>query len=413
MKTGCFALLAIVVLVTLSVAACGQQPTPAVTQAPTVPPKPTEKVATPIGTQAPTVAPKATEKVATPTGKPAWQADWEATLAGAKKEGKVVIYATVGQVVREAIAEAFKKQYGIEIEFLAGRGADIVTKLLRERSAGLYLADVFLGGSTTIITSLKPEGALEPLRPLLVLPEVTDEKAYFRNKLPFIDKEGLVSGLMASVVPNTSLINTDLVKEGELNSYFDLLQPKWKGKLVMNDPTITGRGESFFSRIAYAKTLDAKFWADLLKQEPVITRDERAQVESVAKGKYPVGWATDDNNILVFKKAGAPIKEIRFKEDPLCISSPENTGLLTNAPNKNAQKVFLNWLLSKEGQAIHSRAAERQGIRLDAPTDHLTADSIRLPGVEYFVGDSEEFILWRGTEGNKLAKQIFGPALGR
>ncbi len=396
MKNRCFALLAIVVLITLSVAACAPAAAP-----------------TPAATQAPTVAPKATEKVATPTGKPAWQTDWEATLAAAKKEGKVVIYATIGQVVRESLTEAFKKQYGIDLEFLVGRGAEIGTKLMRERGAGLYLADAYMGGPTSLLNDIRPTGALEPVRPLLVLPEVTDEKAYFRGKLPFIDKGDLVFQLMLSVVPYTGLVNADMVKEGELNSYFDLLQPKWKGKLAINDPTTAGRGETFFSRTAYMKTLDAKFWSDLLKQqEPVITRDERGQVEWVAKGKYPIGWATDDNTIMVFKQAQAPIREIRFKEDPIpLVSASENLALLTNPPNKNARKVFVNWLLTKEGQTVYARATDRQGVRLDAPTDHLAPDLVRKPDVEYFNNDSEEFIVWRGTEGNKQAKQIFGPYL--
>jgi len=220
---------------------------------------------------------------------------------------------------------------------------------------------------------------------------------------------------MLSVVPYTGLVNSDMVKEGELNSYYDLLQPKWKGKLAINDPTTAGRGETFFSRTAYMKTLDPKFWSDLLKQqEPMITRDERGQVEWVAKGKYPIGWATDDNTIMVFKKAQAPIREIRFKEDPIpLVSASENLALLTNPPNKNARKVFVNWLLTKEGQTVYARATERQSIRLDAPTDHLAPDCVRQPGVQYFANDTEEFITWRGTEGNKQAKQIFGPFLGR
>lgn len=409
MKTRCISLLILVILVTLSVAACTPQaaPTPAATQAPTSPPKATEKAAAP-ATQAPTAPPKAT----TPA-KPAWQADWDKTLAEAKKEGKVVIYATVGQVVREAMTEAVKKKYGLELEFLVGRGSEVGQKLLRERIAGLYLADVYMGGPTTLLKDIRPTGALESIRPLLVLPEVTDNKVFYGGKLPFIDKEELVFQLMLTVIPYTAVINTDLVKDGELNSYYDLLQPKWKGKIVMNDPTTAGRGETFFSRTAYMKTLDPKFWTDLLKQEPVITRDERAQVEWVAKAKHLVGWAADDNTILVFKQAKAPIKEIRFKEDPIpLVTGAETLSLLKDAPHKNARKVFVNWLLTQEGQNLYAKATDRQGIRVDAPTAHLSPEFVRQPGVQYFNNDVEEFIVWRGSEGNKLAKQIFASVLG-
>ncbi len=340
--------------------------------------------------------------------------DWERTLAEARKEGKVVIYGTVGQATREALVQGFKNDRGLQLEFLSGRGSELAVKLMRERTAGLYVVDAFMGGATTMLTDFKPAGLLEPIRPVLMQADVANEKSYFEGRFPAIDKDGLVYQLMLTVIPGTTLINLDMVREAELISYHDLLQPRWKGKIVMNDPSTAGRAQTFFSRTAYLKTLAPRFWADLSKQEPVISRDERAQVEGVAKGKYAVGWAADDESALVFQRAGAPVRYIKFKEDPLpLVSGSENFALLTRPPHENARNVFVNWLLSKEGQTAYARASNRQAVRLDVPTDHLTPEAIRQPGVQYFNSDVEDFIIWRATEGNKQAREAMATVLSK
>ncbi len=121
-----------------------------------------------------------------------------------------------------------------------GRSAEVTPKLVRERSAGLYLADVIGAGATSMILETKPTGILAPLEPMLVLPEVMDPKVWSGGQL-FIDKGKFIKPMSADFSRSVAR-NTDLVKEGEIKSLLDLLDPKWKGKIVLSDPTAGGGG---------------------------------------------------------------------------------------------------------------------------------------------------------------------------
>jgi iron(III) transport system substrate-binding protein len=99
-----------------------------------------------------------------------WQQRWNALVAGAKQEGKVVILAPPDQEVREALPGAFKARFGVTVEYIGGRSAESAAKLRAEREAGIYSVDVALSGIQTMSTILYREKMLVPLKPLLVLP---------------------------------------------------------------------------------------------------------------------------------------------------------------------------------------------------------------------------------------------------
>src|SRR3990170_6147689 len=106
---------------------------------------------------------KATPAPASPTAavKPAWEQEWEQTVAAAKREGKVAVAGPVGTDVRRALTEPFEKKYGISVEYLGQRGAEFGTRVRTERAAGQYLWDVYIGGTTTAITVFKEIEALD------------------------------------------------------------------------------------------------------------------------------------------------------------------------------------------------------------------------------------------------------------
>ncbi|MFH1122218.1 MAG: hypothetical protein V1758_01005 [Pseudomonadota bacterium] len=161
------------------------------------------------------------------TAQPGWEADWEKSLAAAKKEGKVNIYGVVSNSVRTSLSKSFAQKYGIQLEFVIGRGSELVEKVSSERRAGIFLADLYLGGATTPTTTFKPKGFLDPLKPLLILPEVTDPKVWYGGGLFFSDLERQYVACPVLTASNNYLsVNTDLVKPGEINSYKDLLNPK-------------------------------------------------------------------------------------------------------------------------------------------------------------------------------------------
>lgn len=343
-----------------------------------------------------------------------WEKEWNDALVLAKKEGKVLVYSTSGSEVRKAFSDVFPKKYGIELEMVVAKGAEVSNKILSERRSGLHLVDIYVGGSTTIITRLKPADALDPIRPALILPEVTDPKVWWQNQLPItVDREKkYILMYSASLNLREVLTNGDLVKEGELNSYYDLLQQKWTGKIALMDPITAGRGLKWFGSLLAAGKLDLDYMKQLAKQEPFISRDDRLPVEWIARGRLLVGIAMAVDAIKQFKDAGMNLREGNFKEDVPRITAPGggNIALIKDAPHPNAAKVFINWMLSKEGQTVWSLATGYQSGRVDVPTDHIESYKLRVPRLDYFDTENEDF-LEKQAEQSKLAQEIFGHLL--
>jgi iron(III) transport system substrate-binding protein len=165
---------------------------------------------------------------------PKWQTDWERTLEAAKREGQLVIY---GSAEYEQLFAEFQKKYPeIKVTGVFGRGADVAQRIMAERRADKYLADLYLSGHGTGYNVLYKGKAVDPIAPTLVLPEVTDTSKWWQRKHHYADPEDRYlfifnGGTRVVVGYNTKLVNPSAIK-----SYWDLLDPKWKGKIVALDP---------------------------------------------------------------------------------------------------------------------------------------------------------------------------------
>lgn len=337
---------------------------------------------------------------------------WDKVLAAARKEGKVVIY-NAGQApsVRAALSEGFSRRTGILVEMVAGRGGEISAKLVSENRYGLFLADVYLGGTTTMVTELKPKGLLSPMEPVLFLPEVMNAKLWFKNVVPWLDKDRMIiqTRMMPGGFPDV-VFNTNLTRKSELVSWYDLLNPKFKASMNMQDPTTAGRGGKLIINALTYYGLDWDYLRALARQEPTIVRDERLIVEWVARGKHMVSIMPDPVTYAEYKAAGAPVESSKFKEtmEPLGGGSSAIV-LIDRAPHPNAASLFINWFLSKEGQTVFARAYEIQSAREDVPTGHLLPENIRKPGIDYAI-QTEEYILDEAKV-RPITLEVFGPLL--
>ncbi len=340
--------------------------------------------------------------------KTGWQAEWQATIEAAKKEGTVVIYEQWGPKAKVDLGRAFKDKFGIDIGFVsAGTSTQLVPKLTTERRAGLYLADVIGSGGPTALTQMKPAGILSPIDQMLILPEVKDPKAWTGGKL-FLDKEKLLIGMSADFGSYVAR-NTELVKDGEIKSFYDLLDPKWKGKIVLHDPTITGPGNAWVFTVAGLLGLEKArdYLRQFVKQEPALVRDYRLQIEGVAKGKYALVAGVHAPTLAEFQKLGAPVAKLRVKEGG---SATAGAGALSlpagQLPHPNAAKVFINWVLTKEGQTVFSKGYLRPSARIDVSTAGFE-DSVPLPDDHVLVEDEDMIVLKAQMIG--IAKEIFAP----
>lgn len=342
--------------------------------------------------------------------KQGWAMEWERVTRDGKKEGRVVLYTTWRPEARKAMSEAFKSKYGIDIEFILGRGNDLAEKILTERRAGLFYADIFIGGATTMMTILRPADVFSPIEEALLLPEVKDPKAWMDGKYPFLDKKGLVFHATAHDAGGDAIIYNSLhVKEDEIRSWRDLLKPKFKGKIVINDPTVAGRGQQLFA--VSAEFLGLDYWKELARQELDLVRDQRLQVDRLAKGRFFVAIAALNEIYNEYISVGAPIGVARNLTDDVryLSTASSNIALISNPPHPNATKTFLNWLLTKEALTIFVRETDWHSTRLDVPTDIVSEFRLRKPGIKYFNAESEEFLQKKLVYQEK-AKEIFGTA---
>jgi iron(III) transport system substrate-binding protein len=173
-------------------------------------------------------------------GQADWQKDWEQTLAAAKKEGQVSIY-----IYRyEGLLQDFKKDFPeINVVAVSGRGNELTNRIMAERRAGKYIIDVYSGGTNSLYNTLYKGKALDPFKPLLVLPEVTDVSKWWGKEHRYADPEAkYIFSYIGSPSNSQLAYNTKLVNGKEFNSYWDVTNPKWKGKIVSLDPRDTGLG---------------------------------------------------------------------------------------------------------------------------------------------------------------------------
>lgn len=317
-----------------------------------------------------------------------WASAWEEILRAGKKEGRVVVYTYPGQ---ELVFQEFQKQYP-EIRFVevSVRGSERVQRILAERRAGKYLADLVIGGAGSIYIGLYKTKALEPIKPALILPEVVDKSRWWGRKHIYGDDEGLYILAFTGSPLYYFHYNTNLVNPNEFKSYWDFLNPKWKGKFVIMEPLAGGTPE-ILQFLYHYPSLGPKFLKSFLTEmDPMVTRDLRQFLDWLAHGKAALAGLQGVNRIDLWqaRAQGLPVNTFdfgKFKEGIIVGSSGGSIVLMNQAPHPNAARVFINWLLSRDGQIAYQRLARggENSLRSDIPKDDIPQYT-RLPeGVRY------------------------------
>ena len=306
--------------------------------------------------------------------------DWEKLVAASEKEGEVTIYGQARAGVAKAIhafAEAYPK---IKINFIGGQGSDLSKKILAERRAGKNLVDIAIGGGPPLIVYHKA-GLLRSVPEILVLPEVRDQSKWWGKKHWYSDSDHRhVFMAQGDAGSGIGAINTSSVRANEIRSWWDLLQPKWKGKLVMNDPRGMGNVGSW--RFLYHDNdLGAKFLRRLVAEMDVVfAHDERQMMDWVAAGKYQINVLAKMENTAHAKKQGLPVQQIfSDKEADSVASGSGHISLFKDAPHPNAAQLYVNWFLSRDGQLGWQNHTGRNSFRTDLPKDMLEFRDLQVP----------------------------------
>ncbi|MBI4523683.1 MAG: extracellular solute-binding protein [Deltaproteobacteria bacterium] len=301
---------------------------------------------------------------------------WDGVIQAAKKESKVVIYATAGwERGFEKGIEIFAKKYGIKVEPLYLRAREAYTRVNTERRAGRQAADVIAVGDTTI-ASLWQGGGLEHWLPPSIK-QIRSEVAELADlpRLPITPAQMNLYGIF---------INTRLSPAGrEPKCWRDLLDPSWRGKITMDDPRAPGAGYTWFiSTLGHPELGDA-FHHKLAQNKPfIVTGGGSNELQmAVVNGQFAIGIPVNTEAIPTSK--GVPAKWIAACEG--LYYSLNSAGLIKGAPHPNAAKLWLDLLLSEDVQRIvgEMRTPVRKGIPTARPEWSLdNAKLLRRPLVE-------------------------------
>ena len=332
--------------------------------------------------------------------KASWQDEWDRTVKAAEQEGQVVLYSL--SEIGDAIANtSFQKKFSkIKISVVTARGGEHVSRLMAERRAGKFLADLGNLGNTSPY-ALYQSKTLDPIASAFILPEVKDESKWWQGKQHFIDPENRY--ILVYVGAPLFLVgyNTKLVSPNVFKSYWDLVDPKWKGKIAAFDPKAGGFAATRDRFFYHNPELGPPFLRRLFSEMALTLYARFPQGEDwLAAGKYSICLCRHQS-ISEAKTQGLPVDLIEpssFKEGVGVETRAKTLVLMNQAPHPNAAKVFLNWFLSREGQSDFQKtgakildAGAEGSLRMDIPKDDIPPRNRLDPGVKYVTQWNPDF----------------------
>ncbi len=305
-----------------------------------------------------------------------WEKTWAEIKAAGQKEGEIVFRTGSSETkqYRQWLPE-LEKAVGLKIQLLSGSSSSLAAKIVASRRAGKNIADLWIGGPSSIVNVFVPAGAVRDLKPLLVHPEVIDPNAWFGNQLPWASEWTLAYAADAN--HGLIVINPKLVNPADFESYWDILNPKWRGKVVMRDP----RGDGVESpRTFFFAVMGKEFYTRLIDEiKPVVAPDARTAVEWVARGKYAFCIIGCNRAAELAEADGLPVKaefpKILKEGIPVDMGGNGLTAM-SDPPHPAATKYFINWFLSREGQIFYQKITENFSLRKDIPREGVDPTNI-------------------------------------
>jgi len=322
--------------------------------------------------------------------RPAWQAEWEKTVKAAEEEGTVVIYMT--NAFEPVFREAFQKKYPkIKVTTVTGRGPELSQRIMSERRGGKYIADLYVSGNITPLTVFHRAKILEPVEPLLLLPEVVDPSGWYEGKHHYDDPENRYIFVFEGTPRSGEItFNTKIVNPSEIKSYWDLLNPKWKGKIISVDPLVSGPISAaqifFYKQPDLGPEFLRRFHADT---DMAIVRSNEQLLDWLSAGKYSFGIGARQVDTAMVQ--GLPLNQFlpgSLKEGSSVTAYNGTLSFFNRAPHPHAAQVAVNWLLSREGQTAWLDSNQKTGglydsLREDISKEKVSDQARRVKGAKF------------------------------
>lgn len=327
---------------------------------------------------------RASAAPATPSG----SENWDDVVAAAKKEGHVIVWGAPGPPAKAFEKDAFEKAYpGIQVDlFQANTTSERDTRYVQEFKAGVAKVDVLVGGTGGVKATIMPINGLRDMNPYL-RPDTLDPKVWLGNAPLWVDTEKKFM-LMSDAAIQVSAVLNQSVNENEVQSWSDFTGPKWKGKIVMQDPRESGAGFGaalfFWGTEALGANFTKAFYPNV-----VFSSDERQNAEWTDSGKALANVSVQPVQVDALSKVGGKVKAIHALKvgDKFRWFSAGSNGILMlpniNLPNPNATRVYLNWFYSKEGQQAMVLNQKVPSRRLDVDMSSMPSYATPRTDVDY------------------------------
>ena len=270
---------------------------------------------------------------------PPAQAITPALVAAATKEGQITWYTSADLQLAERVGKAFEQKFpGIRARVERAGGERIFSRVAQEYASGLHVPDAVSTGDAAQFIAWKRSGLLAAYVPDDVAKDIP---AAHR------DPDGHYATVRSSLC--VMAYNTQLVNSAEApKSFADLLDPKWKGKIVKAHPSYSGT--IMTSTYQMVRELGWSYLEKLAQQQLLQIQSATDTPKKVVLGERPVMADGNESNVLLLKETGQPIEVVYPVEGTPSIVQP--SAIFEAAPHPNAARLFQNYLFTVEGQEL-------------------------------------------------------------
>jgi iron(III) transport system substrate-binding protein len=261
-----------------------------------------------------------------------------ALIEAAKKEGQVSYYTSTDLPVAEKVAKAFEAKYpGISVRVERTGAERVFQRIGQEYASNIHAVDVVNSSDAAHFIVWKRDGIL--------LPYVPEDVARFPAEHRDVDGQFASFRVWLSIIA----YNTSLVKAGEApRSFADLLDPRWKGKIVKAHPGYSGT--IMTATYQMQRDLGWDYFEKLAKQGVMQVQSSADPPKKLDLGERAVMADGNEYNIFQMKEAGRPVEPVYASEGSPLIIGPN--GIFKGSPNPNAAKLFQSFCLGREAQQL-------------------------------------------------------------
>ena len=254
----------------------------------------------------------------------------------------------------EAVVRAFQRLYPrVNVQVTVQNPSTMGPRIVNEQRAGLYLWDSWWAGTTAMTTIVEPAGGFEPIPPFIEIPSILNPDTWRAPHYMYTSSAGPYVFVASMSVESSVFFNSSVLKGFQFHSERDLLDPRLRGKIAMRDLGGGTTGASYMLASLLQSEGPDFVRRLLLQQRPALYQNSRQITDAIVRGDYAVVMGASPDILLECKSLGGckSVSTLTYGQSVLS----RGVGILKNPPHPRAVRLWINWLLSKQGQEVYVR----------------------------------------------------------